>query len=180
VTGISKSPAIFDVQKLDYINGEYIRALSPEAFCEKALPWIRQTMHREDIPALEVAKLLQPRCVKLSDIPEQIDFIDTLPDYDTELYINKKMKTNEETSKEMLQKILPVLDGIDDFTFDTLHDRLMALVQELGVKNGMVLYPLRVALSGKQFTPGGGVELCALFGKDESIARVKAGIEKLA
>ena len=178
VAGISKSPAIFDVNKLNWMNGEYIRKLSVEAFTEAAMPYYRQAVKRE-IDYNMLSSLLHDRTEKFSDIPEQIDFIDAVPEYDNDLYVNKKMKTNEENSKQSLEAILPVLEGVDSWTHDAIHDALFALIEKLGVKNGVVLYPLRVALSGKKFTPGGGVELAELLGKEESIARIKAAIEKL-
>ena len=182
VEGISKSPAIFDVQKLNYINGEYIRRLSLDEFARKAEPWIRQTVKREDVDIQLIAQVLQARCELLSDIPEQVDFIDALPEYDTAMYTHKKMKTNAETSLEALKAVLPVLEDIpeDSFTAGAVHEGLFALIEKLGVKNGYILWPVRVAVSGKQFTPGGGVELCAILGKAESIARVKKGLEKLS
>ena len=178
VAGISKSPAIFDVNKLNWMNGEYIRKLSVEAFTEAAMPYYRQAVKRE-IDYNMLSSLLHDRTEKFSDIPEQIDFIDAVPDYGNDLYVNKKMKTNEENSKQSLEAILPVLEGVDSWTHDAIHDALFALIEKLGVKNGVVLDPLRVALSGKKFTPGGGVELAELLGKEESIARIKAAIEKL-
>ncbi|MEG0649232.1 MAG: glutamate--tRNA ligase [Oscillospiraceae bacterium] len=177
-SGIGKAPAIFDVQKLRYINAEYIRALSPEAFYEKAKPYM-DTVVKADCDRALLSNVLQQRCEVLSDIPEQIDFIDELPDYDLAMYENKKMKTNKETSKQALTDILPVLEGIESFTKDNIHTALFALIETLGVKNGIVLWPLRVAVSGKQFTPGGGIELAAIIGKEKTIARVKHAIELL-
>lgn len=179
VSGISKSPAIFDVNKLNWMNAEYIRKLSMEEFTEKAMPYYKQAVKR-DVDYNLLTTLLHDRTEKFSDIPENIDFIDELCDYDTELYVNKKMKTNEEVSKDALEKILPVLEGLTDWTHDAIHDALFALIESLGVKNGVILFPLRVAVSGKKFTPGGGVEIAELLGKEETIARIKAGIEKLA
>ena len=179
IKGISKSPAIFDPQKLDWLNGEYIRKLTPEAFYEKALPYLKQGIKREDIDLAKVAKLLHDRCEKLSDIPEQLDFIDVLPDYEPSLYCHKKMKTNEENSLTSLQEILPVLESVTDWQYDALHEALFALIEKLGVKNGLMLWPLRVAVSGKSFTPGGGVELAEILGKDETIKRIKHGIALL-
>lgn len=179
IKGISKSPAIFDPQKLDWLNGEYIRKLSPEAFYEKALPYLKQAISRTDVDLTKVAKLLHDRCEKLSDIPAQLDFIDALPDYEPALYCHKKMKTNEENSLTSLKEILPVLEGITDWSYDALHEALFALIEKLGVKNGLILWPLRVAVSGKAFTPGGGVELAEILGKDETIARIKHGIALL-
>ncbi|HIY81433.1 MAG TPA: glutamate--tRNA ligase [Firmicutes bacterium] len=178
IHGISKSPAIFDTVKLRFLNGEYIRALTPEQFHDMALPWIRKGVKREDVDTKLIASLLQPRCEVLGDIPEQLDFIDELPDYSTDLYVSKKMKTNEETSLEILRQILPVMEAMDDFSDEAVHTAMFDLIAKLGVKNGYLLWPLRIALSGKQFTPG-GVEIAAILGKEESLKRLKKGIEKL-
>ncbi len=178
VSGISKSPAIFDVNKLNWMNGEYIRKMSIDEFCDAAMPFYKQAV-KSDIDFKALSALLHDRTEKFSDIPEAIDFIDELPSYDTELYVNKKMKTTLESSKEALEKILPVLEGLDDWSHDAIHDSLFALIESLGVKNGVILFPLRVALSGKKFTPGGGVEIATLIGKEESIKRIKTGISLL-
>lgn len=178
VSGISKSPAIFDTNKLDWINGEYIRALSLENFHQCALPWIKKAVTRETDTRL-IAEVLQPRCVKLSDIPEQLDFIDRLPEYSVELYRHKKMKTNPENSLEALREVRPVLETVQDWTRENIHSALFDLIAQKGVKNGIILWPVRVAVSGKQFTPGGGVEICMLLGKEESLRRIDKGIELL-
>ncbi len=181
IDGLSKSPAIFDPVKLKAINGAYIRKLSPEAFLEKALPYIKQTVKvRDDIDFALLAGVLQPRTELFTDIPEQVDFIDALPEYDTAMYCHKKMKTNEETSLEALNAVLPVLEALDDWSVDGVHSALFGLVEKMGVKNGYILWPVRTAVSGKQFTPGGAVEICSLLGKDETIARIRKGIEKLS
>ena len=180
VKGISKSPAIFDEKKLAWLNGEYIRELSPEKFHELAKPYYEGVITNPNINLADVSELLQPRCEKLSDIPEQVDFFDALPEYDNELYTHKKMKTNPENSLEALQAVLPVLEGISDWTKENIHDELIALVERMELKNGRILWPVRVAVSGKAFTPGGGVELAYILGKDESIARIKKGIEQLS
>ena len=179
VSGISKSPAIFDPVKLKAVNGEHIRRLAPEKFEELALPYIRQTCSREDIDLKLLAEVLQPRTELFTDIPEQVDFIDSLPDYDIALYTHKKMKTTSETSLEALCSLLPVLEGIADWNAEAIHEAIFTKIEELGVKNGYLLWPLRVALSGKQFTPGGGIEIAAVIGKEDALSRVKAGIEKL-
>ena len=166
ISGITKSPAIFDMQKLRYINGEYIRKLSPEEFYEKALPWIRKTVKSETADLRELCTVLQTRCEALSDIPEQVDFIDALPDYDIELYTSKKMKTTPETAREALTAVLPILESLPEWNAEAIHAALFAEIEKLGVKNGWLLYPLRVAVSGKQFTPGGGIELAVVLGKD--------------
>lgn len=176
--GIGKAPAIFDIAKLRYINAEYIRALSAEDFHAFAKPYIDSVVKTECNRPL-LATVLQQRCEVLSDIPEQIDFIDELPDYSLDMYENKKMKTNAQTAKEALTAMLPVLESITNFDKDTIHTALFELIEKLGVKNGFILWPLRVAVSGKQFTPGGGIELAAVLGKEKTIERVKIGIERL-
>ena len=176
--GISKSPAIFDTQKLRYINGEYIKAMPLEQFHEIALPWVRKAVQSE-VDTMLIAQMLQPRTEVLCEIPEQLDFIDALPDYDNALYVHKKMKTNEENSLESLKAVLPVLEALDDYSVEGVHAALFGVIEQLGVKNGLILWPVRVAVSGKQFTPGGGVEICALLGKEESLRRIRKGIEKL-
>ena len=179
VSGISKSPAIFDPLKLKAINGAYIRRLSPEKFVELATPYIRQSCKREDVDMKLLGALLQPRTEIFTEIPEQIDFIDALPEYDTAMYTHKKMKTNSETALVALKAMLPVLEKVEDWTMDQIHDALFGLIEEMGVKNGYILWPLRVAVSGKQFTPGGGIELAEILGKEETLARIRKGIEKL-
>ena len=178
-SGISKSPAIFDVKKLKAINGEQIRRLSESDFIKHALPQIRSTCKRENLDLSLLTRMLQPRTELFQDIPEQIDFIDQLPDYDNNLYSHKKMKTTEENALQALEAILPVLEKLEEWTEDGIHQVLFALIAQLGLKNGQILWPLRVALSGKQFTPGGGIEICALLGKEESIRRLKDGIFRL-
>ena len=182
IQGLSKSPAIFDPMKLKAINGKYIKALSPEQFAEYAIPYIKETVKREDVDLMEIASLLQARTELFTDMPDSVDFIDALPEYDIELYTHKKMKTNPENSLESLKAVLPVLEAIDeaDWTIENIHDKLFELIGKLEVKNGIILWPLRVAVSGKAFTPGGGIEICHIIGKADSIDRIKKGIEKLS
>lgn len=181
ISGLSKSPAIFDPVKLRAINGEYVRKLTPEKFYEYAEPYIKQVVKREDADLKYIASLLQNRTEIFSEIPEQVDFIDEMPDYDLSLYENKKMKTNADTALDALEKVLPVLEGIDeaDWTFDKIHDKLFELIASLEVKNGYILWPVRVAISGKQFTPGGAFEIAQIIGKADTIARMKRSIEML-
>ena len=180
IHGLSKSPAIFDPAKLKAINGKYIKAMTPEKFAEYAIPYIKQSVHREDVDLNEIAKLLQARTELFTEIPEMVDFIDALPEYDIALYTHKKMKTNPENSLESLKEVLPVLEGVEDWTEENIHAALFDLIGKLGVKNGIVLWPLRVAVSGKAFTPGGGVEISYLIGKEDTLARIRKGIEKLS
>lgn len=179
IKGISKSPAIFDILKLNHINSQYIRGLSKEDLIKTVSPYIKKTIKNPDINIDEIALLLQPRLERLTDIPQIIDFFDELPDYDTSLYCHKKMKTDEKISLDILNKLIPVIESISPWSEESIHDKLFELISELGVKNGIVLWPLRTALSGKPATPGGGVELCYLLGKDESIKRIKTGISML-
>ena len=179
VSGISKSPAIFDVDKLNWINGEYIRRLSLDEFTEIAMPFYKQAVKR-DVDYNLLSSCLHDRTEKFSDIPEQLDFIDELPEYSPELYTHKKMKTNPENSLEALQKILPVLEGLDKWEHDEIHDAMINLAASLELKNGRILWPLRVALSGKAFTPGGGIEIACILGRNESLARIRKGIEILS
>ncbi len=180
ISGISKSPAIFDILKLNYINSEYIKRLSADEFYDTALPWITKGVTRKDVDMRLIASVLHQRTEVLSDIPPQLDFIDALPEYDLGLYENKKMKTNRETALEVLKQILPVMKELDDFTFDSIHAAMFALIEKLGVKNGYLLWPLRVALSGKQFTPGGGIEIAAIIGKEDSVSRIEKAIALLS
>ena len=180
IAGISKSPAVFDIVKLRWMNAEYIKKLEPDVFYAKAEPWLRQAITNPNIDLKAVAALVQSRCEILSDLPERVDFLDTLPEYDNELYVHKKSKTNTENSLEALNAILPVLENLQNWTNEGLYEALVSLAAEREVKNSIILWPLRVAVSGKASTPGGATELCALLGKEESIARIKVGIEKLS
>lgn len=180
ISGISKSPAIFDPIKLKAINGAYIRRLPLNEFETLALPYIRQTCSREDIDTTLLSEVLQVRTELFTDIAEQVDFIDKLPDYDTELYVHKKMKTTKESSLEALKELLPVLENLETWNKETIHDNVFALIKKLEVKNGYMLWPLRTAVSAKSFTPGGGIDLCAIIGKADTINRIKKGIEKLS
>lgn len=182
ISGISKSPAIFDPVKMTAINAEWLRRISHEEFKELALPYIRQTCKREDIDLDVLVKVLQPRTELLSDIPEKVDFIDELREYSNDLFFNKKMKTNAETALPALQAVLPVLENISesDWTEENIHSAVFAEIEKLGVKNGWVLLPMRAALSGKAMTPGGGIELAAILGKSDSIARIKKALEQLS
>lgn len=177
--GINKSPAIFDIQKLNWMNGEYIRMMPLEKFCEQAMPYYKQTV-KSDIDFMYLSSLLHNRTELLSDIPAQIDFIDELPEYDTSMFVHKKMKTTPENSLVSLKETLPVLESLDIWTEESIHEAVFGVIEKLGVKNGVVLWPLRTALSGKQFTPGGGIEIAVLLGKTESITRIRKGIEKLS
>ncbi|WP_026882857.1 glutamate--tRNA ligase [Clostridium akagii] len=178
-TTITKSPAIFDPVKLRWMNGEYIKRMPLEKFHEMALPYYQGVITNSNIDLLKITELLQTRVEVLGEIPEVIDFFNSLPEYDIAIYTHKKMKTNNENSLVSLKKALPILESLTDWNMDTLHNSMMALAKDMEVKNGIVLWPLRTALSGKQFTPGGAFEIGDIIGKDESISRIKIGIDKL-
>ena len=170
---------MFDKAKLTWMNAEYIKAMTPEAFYEAALPYLTAAIHNPAVDLRYLAALLQPRCEVLTDLAERVDFLDALPDYDPALYVHKKMKTTPENSLQALQAALPALEALSDWSESAIHDTLFGVVEQLGVKNGVVLWPVRVALSGKASTPGGAVELCLLLGKDESLRRLRDGIARL-
>ena len=179
IGGISKSPAIFDIEKLTYFNAHYLREMSPQAFHAAALPYIRQAVQNPALSTEEIAGLLQARCERLTDIPEKLDFFDALPDYDAGLFTNKKSKTNPEVSRRMLEAVLPALEGLADWTVDGIHDALIGLAESLEVKNATLMWPVRIAAAGKAVTPGGAVEICHILGKDECLRRLRLGLDKL-
>ena len=179
IAGISKSPAIFDIEKLTYFNATYLRSMAPEAFAKVAEPYIRETVKNPAIDISAVAALLQARCEKLTDIPEKVDFFDALPDYDVECFTNKKSKTNSEVSLAMLEKAVPALEAIENWTQDAVHDTLIDLAASLEVKNATLMWPVRIAAAGKLVTPGGAVEICHILGKEETLRRLRQGMEKL-
>ena len=179
IGGISKSPAIFDIEKLRYFNAKYLRELSAEDFYALAEPYLQEAVKTPGIDLKLIAPLVQPRCDTLLDIAPQVDFFDALPEYSNELYCHKKMKTNEENSLEALNQVLPVLEGLTDWTYDTIHDALIGLAEKLELKNGRIMWPVRTALSGKAVTPGGAVELCHILGRDEALSRIRKGITQL-
>jgi len=177
--GISKSPAIFDINKLNHFNSEYIRAMPPEKFSTIAAPYIKSAIKKENIGADAIASILQARCERLSDIPEKIAFFDTLPEYDTELFIHKKSKTDKEISRDMLIAAREKLRDLPDWSNETIHDKLITLAHELDVKNATLLWPVRIAAAGVAVTPGGAIEICSILGREETLRRIDIGINKL-
>ena len=180
IGGISKSPSAFDMDKLNYFNAAYLRNLSPEDFAKEAQPWIRQSVKNEAYDAGAIAALLQARCEKLSDIPEKVNFFDALPDYGADLFTNKKSKTNAEVSLAMLEAAVPALEALPQWSQDAIHGALVGLAETLGVKNATLMWPVRVAAAGKAVTPGGAVEICSILGRDETLRRLRLGMEKLS
>ena len=175
---MSKSPAVFDYTKLRWMNGEYIRRMDDGAFFEMAEPVLRQSLTR-DLDLRKIAAMVKTRIEVLPDIPELIDFLETLPEYDISMYSHKKMKTTAESSLEVLREILPLLEEQEDYSNDALYHLLLAYVEKKGCKNGYVLWPVRTAVSGKQMTPAGATEIMELLGREESLIRIKKGIQLL-
>ncbi len=178
VSGMSKSPAIFDINKLTWMNAEYIRNLSPEAFTAHAKPWYKQA-HVDGMDAAVLQRILQPRTEVFSGIPEMVDFLVNLPDYDRELFTNKKSKTNDEVAANVLDMAIPALEQLPDWTEEAIHDTLLGLAEQNGMKNGTMLWPVRIAMAGKAVTPGGAMEIAALLGREESLRRLRLGRAKL-
>ncbi len=177
---ISKSPAIFDIEKLTHFNAEYIKALTPEAFAAAAEPWVRRAVKNEKYDAGLIAGLLQQRTERLTEIPEKLDFFDALPEYDTALYVHPKSKSDETTARAALELLLPRFAALDGWTEDALRDCMTGAAAERGVKNAAIMWPVRIAVSGRAVTPGGAVELCRILGRDETLARLRRGLEKLS
>ena len=179
IKGISKSPAIFDIEKLRYFNSSYIRALSPEQFHTLALPYIKQAV-KKPLDTSAIAELLHQRCEVLNDIPAQLDFFDELPEYDTELFVHKKSKSDKVSSLEMLNAVIPLFRSIENWDDESIHGALVSLAEKLEVKNAKVMWPVRIAAAGKAVTPGGAVEICRILGKEETLRRLELGAAKLA
>lgn len=175
---ISKSPSVFDYGKLKWMNGEYIKAMDFDAFYEKALPYLKQAVTK-DYDLKKLAAMVKTRIEVFPDIPALVDFFEAVPEYETSLYTHKKMKTNEESSLAVLEELLPVLEEQEDYSNDGLYNRLVQFASDKGYKNGYVLWPIRIAVSGKAMTPCGASEIMEVLGKEESLARVRAAIEKL-
>ena len=177
--GLSKSPSFFDLQKLNWFNAEYVRRLSPEKYLEIATPWMAQALDPAKFDFRRLAELLQGRTEVFCQLPDMIRFLDALPEYSPELFVNKKQKSTSESAKAALEAAIPMLEGIGDWTESELHDRVMEAIPGLGMKNGQFLWPVRIALSGQLSTPGGAFEIAYLLGREESLKRLKQGLEKL-
>lgn len=178
VTGMSKSPAIFDVNKLTWMNAEYVRKLTPEEFTRHAMPYYEQA----GIAGMDkdiLCRILQPRTEIFTQIPEVVDFLIALPEYDAELFTNKKSKTDSVVSAEVLDFVIPALEALPQWTEEALHETLLGMAEAREMKNGTLLWPVRIALAGKLVTPGGAIEIATLLGREESLRRLKFGRTKL-
>ena len=179
IDGISKAPSVFDYDKLDWFNGEYLRAKTPEEFTALAMPWYQQVFGQEDKPWDVLTAILQPRVIRLTDIPGMIGFFKELPEYDAALFVNKKSKANLENAPVMLKAAIEALSSLPEWNVTAIHDCLIQLAQKLEVKNGTLLWPVRIAAAGMQVTPGGAMEILAILGKEEAMRRLELGLAKL-
>lgn len=179
IDGISKSPAVFDYDKLEWFNGEYIKAMTVEQFAQAADPYFSKALGDKNLDRVKLASILQQRTTKLTDIPEKIAFFAQQPDYDKELFVNKKSKTNLENAPSLLKAGTEALEALTEWNHDSIHDCLIELAVKLGVKNGTAMWPVRIAASGMTVTPGGAVEILDILGREESLARLHKGLEKL-
>ncbi|MFR1832719.1 MAG: glutamate--tRNA ligase [Lachnospiraceae bacterium] len=175
---MSKSPAVFDMTKLRWMNGEYMKSMDFDKFYEMAEPYLKEVI-KKDLDLKKIAAMVKTRIEVFPDIKEHIDFFEELPEYDPAMYAHKKMKTTQENSLETLREILPILEAQEDFSNDALYEKLSQYVSEKGVKTGFVMWPIRTAVSGKQMTPAGATEIMEVLGKEESLKRIRKGIELL-
>mgnify|MGYP000190996279 FL=1 len=175
---MSKSPAVFDMTKLRWMNGEYIKKMDDEKFFELAKPYLEAAI-KKPLDLKKIAGMVKTRIETLCDIADQVDFFEEMPEYSADMYIHKKMKTTKENSLETLKEVLPILEAQDDFSNDALFEALSKYVADKGVKTGFVMWPIRTAVSGKQMTPAGATEIMEIIGKEESLARIRKGIELL-
>jgi glutamyl-tRNA synthetase len=179
VKGINNAPAIFDIDKLTWYNFEYIRRLPFDKYLEMATPWFEKALGKDKFDLKRLAELMQIRTEVFDRIPDMVRFLAELPDFSEELYTNKKMKTNPEVALENLKLVKPVLEGISDWSEATIHDTVMPVIAEAGKKNGAVLWPMRIAISGQENTPGGAFEIAYLLGKAETLRRIDSAIARL-
>lgn len=175
---ISKSPAVFDIVKLKWMNGEYLKAMDFDRFYEMAEPYLRESLTK-DFDLKKIAAMVKTRIEIFPDIAGHVDFFEAVPEYDVSMYAHKKMKTTPETSLEVLRELLPILEAQEDYANDALYETLCRYVADKGCKNGYVMWPLRTAVSGKQMTPGGATEIMEVLGKEESLIRIRAAVAKL-
>jgi len=178
-THINKSPAVFDMVKLRWMNSEYIKRMDFDKFYELALPYIRSVI-KKDLNLRKIAGLVKSRIETLKDIIEMIDFFEELPEYDADMYIHKKMKTDKESSLAVLQELLPEFEALEDYSEEAVEKVITSYIARKGIKNGQALWPVRTAVSGKQSTPGGAYEIMSILGKEESLRRIRIAIEKLS
>ena len=171
---------MFDYDKLDWFNSEYIKAMTVEAFAAAAEPYFKKALGDMQLDRIKLASILQQRTVRLTEIPEKIAFFAEQPEYDASLFVNKKSKTTLENSPSLLKEGINALEALEKWDHDSIHDCLIGLAVELGVKNGTAMWPVRIAASGMSVTPGGAVEILDILGREESLRRLYKGLEKLS
>ena len=179
VDEISKSPSVFDYDKLAWMNSEYLRDMTPEQFAQVATPYFEQVFGEGKAPSEKLTAILQQRTVKLTDIPPMIEFFVTLPEYDKELYVNKKSKTNLENAPMLLKAVYDELKALENWNCDAIKELLISMAERMELKNGTIMWPARIAVAGKTVTPGGAVEILDILGKEESMRRMEIGLAKL-
>ena len=177
--GINKAPAIFDMQKLRWFNAEYMRKLPFEEYLRLAAPWFEKALAPGKFDLRRLAELMQNRTEVLKDIPDMVSFLAEMPEFDPAIYTHKKMKTNPEIALQALNAVRPMLEGIDPWTEQQLHDKVMEFIPTTGLKNGQMLWPLRIAISGRESTPGGAFEIAYLLGREETLKRLDDSIARL-
>ena len=177
--GINKAPAIFDMQKLRWFNAEYMRKLPFEEYLRLAAPWFEKALAPGKFDLRRLAELMQNRTEVLKDIPDMVSFLAEMPEFDPAIYTHKKMKTNPEIALQALKAVRPMLEGIDPWTEQQLHDKVMEFIPTTGLKNGQMLWPLRIAISGRESTPGGAFEIAYLLGREETLKRLDDSIARL-
>jgi len=176
---LNNSPGIFDVTKLTWMNAQYIAKMDFEEYLKMATPWFDKVLAGKNMDYRRLAELMQGRTEVFNRIPDMVSFLAEMPEYDNELYFHKKMKCDEAVAKENIALMLPVIENITEWTEQNLHDTVMAAIAESGKKNGAVLWPLRIAISGLANTPGGAFEIAYLLGRDETLRRLKNALERL-
>jgi glutamyl-tRNA synthetase len=179
VSGLHRSPAIFDIVKLDWINSEYFKKLSPDDFYELCRPYFEELAKKENLNLAALGAILQTRISRLGEIPEKTDFFIKLPDYDLSLFENSKMKSDRALSLEVIKNAIDELKKIEDWSEENIKACLLGLVEKKSLKNGQVLWPLRIALSGQEFTPGGAFEIAHILGREEAIGRLESAVKRL-
>ena len=176
---MNKSPSVFDYTKLKWMNGEYLKAMEEDKFYEMAKPYLDRYL-KEGLDRKKIASMVKTRIEIFPDIEEMVDFFNEVPEYDSSMYCHKKMKTDEASSLAVLKDTLPILENLEDYSNDSLFGVLSEYAKEKEYKTGFVMWPLRTAVSGKQMTPAGATEIMEIIGKEETIRRIKAAIEKLS
>lgn len=179
ISGISKSPSVFDYDKLNWFNGEYLRAMDPASFLDLIRPVLEQVFDLQDLDAGLLAELLQPRLIRLAQIPEMVGFLAKRQAYSLDLFYNKKSKSSPELAAQVLPAAIELLAGLPEWSRQAIHDGLLQLAARLEIKNGQLMWPVRIAASGQEVTPGGAVEILTILGRPEALARLQDGLLRL-